>query len=80
VADVAQATMNHLGGSAGGSPGKVSLFNQQGLKATPGSFTQNTGAYNTATDNYHVPGIVTLLEFLPKCLPISETSACRFHY
>ena len=55
---VTQATVDHLGGSAGCAPGEVTLFHQQSAVALPGSFTQDAGAGNAAADDHHVPGLI----------------------
>ena len=71
--------MNHLGGSAGGSPGKIPLFNQQSLEITPRSFAQNACADNASADNDHIPTLRAPPKLRQKLMTIGEGRACKIH-
>ena len=55
--------MHKLAGAAGGAPGEIALFHQQGLDPAADRFPQDTGAGNAAANNDQVPGVgLDLLE------------------
>ena len=53
--EVAQPAVDHLGGSAGGAPGEISLFHERGPKALPGGLPQYSGTSDSPTDDQQVP-------------------------
>ena len=59
---VAQATVEHLGGAGRGTCGEVACLNDGGLQTAGGGIRCRTGAYGTATDNDYVVVLI--------CVPV----------